>query len=377
MGLTRPLRLVGLLGLLAIVAGCEPQHEPNWLYRGQWIDIDGQGRSASDTCAGTFEYLDAYAGAVSVEFGAHRHLGAYRWYSPDAYDAAAPCGEDLLYPYSCVLPRDKEMDAAVYSAFMPLEHEVAHLANNLVGQCPHALSEGLAVYYAPGGATPSASDFDLLAPRFENPSVRIPHREYDILGQFAAFLVREFGIDSVLEVCSRTGRDTSGAELAAAMESVLGESPTELIDRLSDEPTACYDFERFQAHVHACGVAAAAPDLGMITDFFETTLTLDCEDPGTIGPMALDSSIWLAGRIEFIGNGGVVDTYVLSLLDESGEVPAVEFELARCEPCGQVDTFAASSFIGPQQFEEGRYSLIVRADQAFAAKLRLTIERIN
>lgn len=359
--------------LLALLGGCEQEsrHEPNWLYLGQWIDVDGQGRSASETCAGTFEYLDSYAGALSMEFGANQHLGAYRWYSPAAFDELRPCGDDVLYPYSCALVGD--MEVAVYSAFMPLEHEVVHRANDFVGMCPNALAEGLAVYYAPGGSTPDADDFDLLAPRLQNPSERIPNNEYAILGQFVAFLVREFGVDSVLEVCSLAGRTPSGAELASAMQSVLGASPAELIDQLGGEPSICHTFDRYQSRVHACGVAAAASDFGTVGDDFETTLKLGCGEPGTVGPGVgfENDSIWRTGRIDFIADA----SYLVVLGDESGGVMQAEIEFASCEPCGRVHTFATGQPIGPEQFKAGRYAVEVRADASFAATLTLTIVR--
>lgn len=352
--------------LLALLGGCE-QHEPNWLYRGQWIDIDGQGRDGSETCAGTFKYLDAYAGAVSKEFGANRHLGSYRWYPRDTYDAVAPCGDDLLYPYACVL------DGVVHTAFMPQEHEVVHLADGLAGKCPNALAEGLAVYYAPDGLTPAASDINLLGPRLENPSVRIPNGEYNILGKFAAFLVREYGIDSVVEVCSLTGRYPSGAELAFAMESVLGASPAELIDQLSEEPSACDSFDRYRSRVFACGVGEAAPDAGRVGETSITaTFTLGCASEMTSGPYAVSDTIWINQRLDLEADA----LYLVAMYGEDGlQIPEVEFTLAKCEPCGAVRTIVGE-FIGPENFDAGRYSLELRAPADFSGSVIVKVEKL-
>jgi len=60
---------------LVVAGGCGDDYAPNYLYRGEWVDIDGRGRSVEQTCGGTFAFVDSYAGALAEEFGVEGHLG--------------------------------------------------------------------------------------------------------------------------------------------------------------------------------------------------------------------------------------------------------------------------------------------------------------
>jgi hypothetical protein len=352
--------------LLALVCGCEQESvEPNWLFRGDWINVDGRDRTIDETCAGTFDYLDSYAGALAIEFGIGEHLGTYRWYSPEQYDEDRPCGE--AHPYACAFPDKGGIDTPL----LPHEHELVHLADFAAAGCPAALAEGLAEYYSTLGANAQSGDLDLLVARLGEPSEHPPDAEYGILGRFAAFLVHRFGLDAIIEVCRITGRYPNGDEFASAMMSVFDVSTDTLLSDFAADLGPCNSAKIYQSRVFACGVGEAAPDAGLVTADFEATYVFDCASEITIGPIG--DEIWIVERIDFDADG----TYVLALHDEDGEIPEVELLVAKCEACGSVHSFPAGVYIGPEQFTAGRYSLELRAAAGFSGRLTLTITRVD
>jgi hypothetical protein len=351
--------------VLVLICGCEDPYEPNYLFLGQWIDIDGRGRTAQETCGGTFEYVDAYAGALAVEFGLTESLGSYRWYSRERYEAELPC-TPLADAYACAFD-----DETLHTPLIPHEHEMVHLAGFAAGACPHALAEGLAEFYSTLGHDADNSDFDLLAARMKVPSEHPPNAEYGILGRFAGYLVVRFGLQPVLDVCRVTGRYPTGAQLSAATKSVLGLSVEELLADFEPELGSCNASKNYQSYVFACGTAAAAPDAGVVSESssIERTFTLDCANDKTVGP--LGDRIFLVERIDLETDA----TYLIGMDGDGVDIAEVELVLAKCEPCGKVRTFSGG-FIGPEDFDAGRYSLELRAPAHFSGSVTVTMSKI-
>lgn len=364
-----------LLCLLVVFMACREPDEPVPLYDGQWIDISGVGRERTDTCAGTFGYVDAYAGVLAAEFGLDAPLGNYIWYTPEHYDELLPCTEIYPYPYSCVL----DGDATIHSAFLPLEHEIVHVANFHIGQCPNALAEGVAVYYSTE-TRDSTLDIDVLAAHLAAPSEPMPQRDYEMLGRFAAFLIEQYGLPAILDVCGTAGRHATGPQLAQAMESILGATPEELLSMLSEQPGWCNDFDTYRSKVFACGVAPAAPSLGTFVDNqVEARLEFGCEQPDSVGPFISEP---FAGQIVRtfsldIPSDGV---YVFSPYDESqdGEPIPEGFTLSisRCGPCeddlyGSADVDFLFPLLGT--LEAGRHSVEISVFEGYAGTVRLEI----
>jgi hypothetical protein len=358
----------GLFGvLLALVCGCEQDpYEPNWLFHGEWIDIDGRDRGADDACAGTFEYIDAYAGALAVEFGVTDHFGSYRWYSPEQFDAELPCGLNRPYPYSCA-----SGDHTLHTAFIPLEHEIVHLANFEAGLCPSVISEGLAEYYGTHPATPSASDIEALAGRLAEPANQISLGDYAIAGRFAAYLVEQYGLEAVLDVCRAAGRDPSAERLSAAMTNVLGLSTQAVLDDFTDEfnngQPNCNSAVRYQSRVFACGAAAAARDAA--TSDGVMTYDFGCASATTVGPFV--DTIKIIERIDLAADA----IYLVRLnADDELDISEVELTIAACGPCGAARTFVGD-VIDVVQFEAGRYSLELSAPADFSGRVTVTIQQ--
>jgi hypothetical protein len=349
--------------LLAILAsGCvetPPDPEPDWLFQGEWIDVEGRGRTADETCKGTFDYLDRYAEAVSVEFGANEHLGVYRWYSQERYEEEKPCNGRL--PGACAGLN------GTFSAGIPVDHELVHMANFLALptlRCPSVISEGLAVYYSTGGETPSTGDFELLAQRFESPDEDIPTPEYDIAGRFVGMLVRDFGIDAVLELCTTTGSKPDAETLETAMISVFGSSPAQLLEELVND-TTCPIWRDYQSRVFACGEAGAARSAGSVDEYLIRSYELGCDAETTVGPRG--GSIWIIEQIEFLHSG----PHLVSMWNADNKVPLVELVVAPCVPCEQNWKFMPGDAVGPMQIEAGTYWLEMRADEDFSGEFTL------
>jgi hypothetical protein len=352
--------------VLALVCGCqsEAQHDRNWLFRGEWIAIDGWGREADEACAGTFEYFDAWSGMLAAEFGIEQHLGVYRWSSWDHYSAGdLPCTRGTACAES----------GEAYSPLIPDEHEVVHLANYRTGLCPSVLAEGLAVYYGGmrGGGSASA-DLDLLSNRLAAPSVKIPFEEYAIAGRFAAFLVHEFGLDAVLEICSTTGNRPDAAALSSAMQDILGASPGELVEQLAGEPAACNEFDRFRSRLYACGEEPLAAHAGIVhpESEFVATYSLGCEHEASIG--SVEGEVRRILQIEF----AEADVYRIHVeyLDDAYTPPPVTTALASCVYCGSVEEFQADFGGHDLELEPGRYWLELRAPPDFADTIQLRIQ---
>lgn len=356
--------------LVALVAPAACRDQPVSLYDGQWIDIAGIDREPADTCEGTFEYLDAYAGVLAAEYGIDAPLGTYVWYSREEFDTQLPCGDNRPYPWACAL------DDEVHSPFIPHEHELVHIANFHPGQCPNALSEGLAVYYSSEQEAGRSLDLDVLAAHLAAPSETMPQSDYEMRRRFAAFLVEEYGIQSVLDVCALAGQQASGAQLSEAMLSVLGASPAELLAALGEEPGYCNDFRRYRSKVFSCGVAAAAPSLGIAVDGLEAQLEVGCDRAGTLD--AVTGEIRRTWSLNIPASG----IYVLFLWDEALDQQtstSVSLELSRCGVCEDWATITAgpgteqNAFPLIAQLDPGRYSLEIRLPGEFSGTLRLEI----
>ncbi|WP_146157432.1 hypothetical protein [Enhygromyxa salina] len=361
---------MGVAGAVVLSLGgsacVEEPHEPNWLFQGKWIDIDGRDRSADETCGGTFAYVDAYAGALAVEFGVTGHLGPYRWYSPEQYAAELPCDDAV----ACYSPSAQ----CIHSRQLPDIHEVVHMAAFAAVRCPDVLGEGLAEFYDSGaGLDAQTRNLDLLAALLDAPSFPRGSDEYGIVGRFAAYLVEHFGVEAVLDVCRITDRFPDGPALAAAFKSVLGMTTKELLADFELElGPSCNRFRNYQSRVFACGAAQAAPDLGLVSvdgeHAIEETFTLDCANDIMIGP--LDDKMWLTRRFDIDAD----EIYVLGMWGEDGaEIPGVELTLVKCEPCAKVLS-GPGPFIGPMDLDAGRYALELHAPADFRGRVTVVVK---
>lgn len=358
---------------LILLAACRDEVEPVPLYDGEWIDVGGIGRQRSDTCVGTFDYVDAYAGALAAEFGIDGPIGSYVWYSPEDFDALLPCSHP--YPSACAV------DNVAHSTRLPHEHEMVHVAHHHSGLGPNILTEGIAIYYSTARVTGDDLDIDALARRLASPSDDIPSGDYEMLGRFAGFLIERHGLQAVLEVCAVAGREATGAQLSAAMQSILGTSPYELIKVLSQEPGYCNDIDRYRSNVFACGVAAAAPSLGSFVDgHLEARLGFGCDETDVVGPFEGGANYGKLVRTLRL-DLPVDDVYMFTVHDETDEdeqMPkGLTLEVSQCQPCGDLvraETDVDWGFPLLVDRYAGRYSVEITMPEDYVGTVRLEID---
>jgi hypothetical protein len=358
---------------LVLLTACRDEVEPVPLYDGEWIDIGGIGRERSDTCVGTFDYVDAYAGALAAEFGIDGPIGSYVWYTPEDFDELHPCR--VPYPGACA------HEDTAHSAFFPDEHEMVHIAHHHSGLGPNILTEGIAIYYSTSHVIGDELGIDALTRRLASPADDIPLGEYKMLGRFAGFLIERYGLDAVLDVCAVAGREATGAQLAAAMQSILGASPDELITALSQEPGYCNDFDRYRSNVFACGVAAAAPSLGSFVDgHLEARLEFGCGENDVVGPFergTFEGRMVRTMRLDL----PVDDVYLFRVHDENDEdeqMPkGLTLAVAQCGPCGDLvlaETDVDWGFPLILDRDAGRYSVEITMPEDYVGTVRLEID---
>ena len=349
-------------GVLAWVVGCA-EHEPNYLFRGEWVDIDGQGRSADQTCGGTFAYVDAYAGALAQEFGVAGHLGDYRWYSQQRYDADDPCEGSGACAFD---------DRTLYTPRLPDNHELVHLATFAAVSegCPKPLAEGLAEYHGSTGRDVSSNSFERLVAAFEAPSADVPSGTYGVLGRFVNYLVQRFGVGAVLEVCRASGRSPSAAYLSDTMDAIFGETTAELLADFEPElGSSCDRSKDFQSRVYTCGVAEAAPDIGLVgEEGVELRYEIDCANERVIGP--LHDRIWIVERLDLDQDAD----WQLWMESDDADISDVTLTISGCEPCSYTRVFGGE-FIGPEPLDADRYWLEVNAPADFVGTVVVRINR--
>ena len=356
---------------VVVLTSCRDEVESVPLYDGEWMDVHSIGRERADTCSGTFAYADAYAGVLAAEFGVNGPIGTFLWYTPEDYDALLPCSERLPYPAACV------REDWVHSAFFPYEHEMVHIAHYHSGWGPSVLTEGIAVYYSTEINDGREFDANTLTRLFAKPSDELAACEYEMAGRFAAFLIERYGLKAILEVCAMAGYSADGAQLSAAMQSVLGATPNDLILELSQEPSYCNDFHHYRSNVFACGVAAAAPSLGtFVGDELETSIEFGCGKPGTVGPF--EGGEFYGQIVRTLSLDIPVDgIYLFDVHDESQQdqpVPeGIVMTLSQCAPCGDwafADTEILRQTPLIADFEAGRYSVEIGMPEDYVGTVR-------
>ena len=313
-------RLCAACLLLLANLSCTPEPEPiepDFEWQGEWIDIWGFDTQPQDTCAGTFAYVDGYAGLIAERFGVGGHLGVYRWFSPERFADEDPCRNPGVL--GCAGTN------GAFAHVMPLEHEVVHVANIQSFPCPKVLSEGLAVHYSTTSETPSSNSDNLLA-LLENPATPVDSQDYAIAGAFVAFLVESWGLETVLESCRLSGPAPNAAEFAEAMALAFGAPLDELFSSfLTWRDTYGCDYSQYRSKLYEC---AQAPTVVVDGEPVSLPITLDCNDSGTIGPRY--GEIGTLGSIRVVQSG----SYLVTLEDDDGLfVEDLGFQIIECTSC--------------------------------------------
>ncbi len=351
--------LAALVAVCPLLLACEPAPapEPDFEWRGEWLDILGFGSAPEQTCAGSFAYLDDFAGATAQEFGVSGQLGVYRWYSPAEFAADDPC---MSAAAGCTGSN------GVFTRLMPFEHEVVHLVNNRVVACPSVLAEGLAEVYGTTSQTPEVWDvMPLIRQSAQGP---IALADYPLAGAFVADLIESYGLPDVLRLCELSGPYPDEDEFAAATEAALGDSLAQVLAAFADFDCS---FEEYRSRHFECG---GEPDLVVGAEPVELELELDCQSPTTVGPR--DQEIWTLAQVRVLEPG----TYLAELTTQTGSYDGLRVELAECVGCSaspRVHDVASdgAAVAAPIQLNANDFMVRIFASPEFAdlVTVRLTL----
>jgi hypothetical protein len=349
-----------LLIACTLLYACQPDQPDvpdgaDFEWRGDWIDIFGFDTTEEQTCAGTFAYLDAFAGSTASEFGVTEHLGIYRWYSPSQFATDSPCTGAAA---AC------SGSNGVFSRVMPFEHEVVHLANDRIVACPSVIAEGLAEYYGMTSKSPTQWDVGALIAKSGQGS--IDFGDYPLAGAFAAHLVESYGLSNVLGLCERSGVYPSMQAFAEATQAAFGASLEQV---LLDFAAFDCSFAEYRSKHFECG---AEPDAIVGAAPVEFEFEVDCASPTTVGPR--EQEIWTLGLVRIQEAG----TYLAEIVSGSGPQEGLRIVLTECAACYEsprihklVDDGENSA--APVQLRATDYVVEVFAPPAFADVVRLRL----
>ncbi len=359
--MVRPTQLTALIGGIAVtfICACEvnPENEPDFEWQGDQIDIVGYGTEPADTCAGTFSYLDAFAGATATEFGVAGHMGVYRWYSPELFEVDHPC---MTGATGCAGSN------GVFSRLMPSEHEVVHLVAHHLVACPSIISEGLAEYYGMTSKTPTSTDVTPLISQSEQGTIESDG--YPLAGAFVAYLVDTFGLNAVMNSCEITGPYPSVESFSTAAQQAFAVPFDQVL--LDFAETNC-TYAEYRAKHFECG---GDPDLVVDDAPSQINLEIDCNSVSTIGPRT--DEIWTLSLVRVLQSG----TYLAEVMVLTGDYNGVRVELNQCVGCSdspRTHQLVAedASIVTPIQLDASDYFMQVYApmDAKVEISLRLTL----
>ncbi len=356
-----------------LVIGCGPQSEPepDFIWQGTNLEIHGHGVEQDYFCAGTFEHIDAYMGKAKDLFGASGLHPTLSVGSSEYIEQYCPEGR-----FGCM------SDYAPFALFtsLPLDHELAHVAQLHVTKCSPLITEGLAEYYSwryrdrgvSRAHISEAIDATLAAGV-------VPSKYYALAGHFVGFLVETRGLAPLLELCDRTGWLPTHEQFEAAIEQVYDIPLASLISEYQTDYPACWQRDFSRKLVECDQDLAATIDYEQKVDLL---FDVDCANEQTLGPRTSEGEpeqVWVNHRIR-LAPGEYEHRIALTAVDEAG-VPApvnVSFlPCARCIDGGRGDStflYEGKTTIPHLRLAPGDYVVEVRVPLDEARPIRLTID---
>ncbi|MFV8749817.1 hypothetical protein ACNOYE_04650 [Nannocystaceae bacterium ST9] len=273
--------------MLVTASACS-ESEPDFVWRGEHLDIHGYGVRESDYCGGTLTHVDAYMGEISASFGYDGPRPVLSIGPAEFVDDHCPTGVT-----GCAI----DGHATVLDTAVPLDHELVHVAQRSMVDCPPMLAEGLAEYgswnYWDWGIDPDRIELVVDAwLRGDSDS-----RDYSLLGHFSAFLVEVHGLDRVLLACELSGTSPSSDQFEAAMEIAFDLPLEQLLEEYQSDYPLCSMRDTSRKLVE-CGQALDATiEIG---ETVELDFELDCANPLTLGPRTVQGEldqVWVNRRV--------------------------------------------------------------------------------
>lgn len=295
-------------------------------------------------CGGTMAHMDAFVVRVAEMFGVEPPTGAdkieFSWLGREEFAARSGCSADAL---GCV--RRRLSRSVVFSEQMPLNHELVHVLSRPWNRAPFFV-EGLAVALEGLGDRVEPVGWLGWPDVRSNLEARTSQAvDYAVAGGFVGHLIEEFGVEAVLRVMGRLSRETSTAQVDAALRAELGTTLDVSIAEF--EATLLECSERRTAMLLEC----EAPEIEWDGVMFAEYRTLACEQEDVVGPYTgFTAAVF---RTIAVREAGVYE--VRAIADDERLAVA----LASCEPCGPRGHVRARGGTGAFTLDAGLYSVRV------------------
>lgn len=292
MALSSALRFARALAVIVTASACsepDPFAEPDFVWRGDHLDIRGYGVAESDYCGGTFAHMDAYMGEVATLFGYEGPRPVLSIGPAQFVDQHCPDGRTGCARYS---------NAFILDDRVPLDHELVHVATGTT-TCPMPLAEGLAVYYSMSYAFGDVPHDEIGAALRGAlwPDGVLDGDHYPLVGHFVGFLIETRDLAQVLELCEVAGAYAELEQFEAAFTTVYGSSLDQLIAEYLDDYPACATRDTSRKLLECDQALDATLDLGQT---IELDFEIDCTNSVTLGPREIAGEpdrVWVNRRV--------------------------------------------------------------------------------
>jgi hypothetical protein len=356
-------RLAWLAAASAVACAPEDWREiPPITWVGEHLEYAPQ-EGADEPCAGTLPYMDRYLELVAEAMGVE--LDERVVFVQGSDEAETLCDNEQAYGCSFA--------QGVYARASPQEHELVHGVRWVTHGPSHSFfEEGTAEVFGDDMHAPSRAEAhgDLIEGiNSGGGNRRIPIEWYPRAGHFAAFLHDQYGPDVTTALLQQTnGRSTTARTIEAIVETT-GVPWEEVREDYEREPTCSQSQYRYPLAACAQPVALRA----RCDETVKLVQTLDCDDPGTLGPR--DEGIW---------------TYLLLEVEQDGEYEVTAFhpvhnysalELKECAlGCGSIlhDQLYGFDTLGtPLHLHAGRYALKLLRPNGDSSELEVKVEGLG
>lgn len=279
------------LAVIATTSACsepDPYAEPDFVWRGEHLDIRGHGVEPTDYCGGTFAHMDAYMGEVASLFEYEGPRPVLSIGPAPFMDQHCPDGRTGCARYS---------NAFILAERVPLDHELVHVATGTT-TCPMPLAEGLAVYFsmAYGYHDVPTEEIGAALRGALWPDGVLESGHYGLVGHFVGFLIETRDLAQVLELCEVAGPYAQLEQFEAAFTTVFGSSLDQLITEYDDYPR-CSTRETSRKLLECDQALDATLDLGQT---IELDFEIDCANSVTLGPRTIADEpdrVWVNRRV--------------------------------------------------------------------------------
>jgi hypothetical protein len=325
------------LSLASLVLACTPAF-PEVTWTGEHLHVAQE--AVGLVCEGSNPYQDRFVERLAEVLGVEIDE-PIRFAYIERSELEEYCFQDDIW--GCYY------DDKAYSIFPVLTHELAHAVADRAGwDGPRVFREGFAEAFAFN----NDSGVERLPIRAVVEDFAVDSDNYYTAGLFVRFLVEAYGVERFGAFMRATRRDADFGAIAASFEAHLGETLDEALDAFDAYPT-CSAWEN-QAAIVECGMEA----LPWGPDGLEGTVSLDCEDAGSIGPFSVDPpEMWAARSLDVPEDG----TYTISVASTSPVASGVR--LTHCGDCREaVDEIFVAGASRSVELLAGRYFATFVAD---------------